>query len=220
MPRFELTQRHKTVAIVAPGWSLDREQCLILKEFDIFSIAIGNSYILFPEADIFYHADERWWVHHRDKVPCGKPLVSLGFHTRRKGKEVFQTCEHLGVDYVEQSPKFYGIDTLPGFVVMGTNSGYQALNLAVHARPRNILMVGFDLKKDPRHGENFNKSHFDGDHPPGVYRASPFENFTQWFTSANEPLAALGIRVYNCNYNSALECFPKVGLEECLSKLK
>lgn len=220
MPRFELTEKHQTVAIVAPGWSLDREQCLILKEFDIFSIAIGNSYKLFPEADIFYHADERWWKEHQTAIQSSKPKLSLGFHTRRKGRTVFQTCEHLGIDYIEQSPEHRGIDTTPGFVVMGTNSGYQALNLAAHAHPRNVLLLGFDLKKDPREGDNFGKSHFDGDHPPGVYRASPFNNFIKWFTLANEPLAALGIRVYNCNYNSALECFPKVGLEECLSKLK
>lgn len=219
MPRFELNEQHDNVAIVAPGWSLEREQCQMLRDNGIFSIAIGNSYKLFPEADILYHADERWWARHlEEKLPHTGPYVSLGFHSTRKGKAYFETCEHLGVDYLEQSEKPTGIDARPGYTVLGTNSGFHCLNMACHARPKNILLVGFDLKKDPREGDNFGKSHFDGDHPPGVYRISPFANFIQWFHSSTEHLADLGIRVYNCNYNSAMECFPKLGLEECLSK--
>lgn len=211
----------KIAAVVAPGWSLLREHCLMLAERDdITTIAIGNTHRVFPEAHLLYHADRRWWENDVAAQKFVGPKISVGTYVSRKGKTRLETCEDLGIDYVLESSHKVGFDLNPGHVVLGGHSGYQALNLAVHLQPEIILLVGFDLCADPREGVNQGKAHFDGDHPEGVYRKSPYGMFIRTLGSTKPFLADLGIRVYNCNRHSALECFEKVDLEKCLLSVR
>lgn len=219
---FKLLPSAKPItAVVAPGWSLTREQCLALQErSDINKIVIGNAHRLFPEADILYHADRRWWVSDLQAQNFKGHKVSVACMVPRKGRVSLETCEDLGVDYVRESRQSKGLDPEAGYVVLGGHSGYQAVNLAVHYQPKILLLVGFDLCLDPREGENKGRAHFDGDHPEGVYRKSPYGMFIRTLGSLKPSLATLGIRVYNCNQHSALECFEKVELEKCLLSVK
>lgn len=215
MPNF-IPHGHKhTVAVVAPGWSLTREQADLLEQHSIFTIAIGNAYKLFPKASVLYHADTRWWEAYDEAFKHPAHKVSMGQILMRRGEEVLETAEHLGVDYLLPSKSYVGLDQIPGTVVMGNNSGYQAMNLAAQYQPSSILMLGFDLCLDPEKGV----AHFDGNHPEGVYRRSPYHSFIASLSSMKEALSEQEIRVYNCNQHSALTCYQKMDLEECLTKL-
>ncbi len=180
---------------------------------------MGNAYKLCPLADILYHADERWWLGYPDALKFEGKKLAIGYTVSMKGKDVFKTLEHLGVDYISQSESYEGLETKPGHIVMGNNSGYQALGVAVQYKPKSIIMLGFDLCPDPRDGENKGKQHFDGDHPEGVKVITPWDGFVSLFNTLPPVLAKMGISVYNCSEGSALTCFEKIGLGECLTRL-
>lgn len=213
MPNFKLLDHAYDVALVAPGWSLTKEQCDLLVRSKIKTVAIGDVYKLLPSPSILYHADDRWWDHHKDKVKdlkCSKVSMSTFDNTKK-----IKTSEHLGVDYLLNSPHLHGFDMTPGWVVQSSSSGYQAFNLALHYHPFRVYLVGFDLCVNPQD----QTSHFDGNHPKPIYSKTPFDMFITSMESTIPYLSDLRITVYNCNQNSAMKAFPQMDLKECLSKI-
>lgn len=94
-------------------------------------------------------------------------------------------------------------------LMTGQNSGFQAINLAVLAGAKRIVLLGYDMKTAGA------KSHWFGDHPIQT-APSVFSAMINNFPSLVKPLAKLGVEVLNCTPGSALECFPKRALESVL----
>ncbi len=95
----------------------------------------------------------------------------------------------------------------------GANSGYQAINLAVHFGVRRILLLGYDMKLGPD-----GQSHHHPPHPHGMPNPKPSE-FKRWiknFGTMGPDLDRAGVEVTNCSLDTALDCFPKARLEEVL----
>lgn len=183
------------VVIIAPGPSLTKEQTDAVFNSGKFCIVIGNAWRLAPYADILYHCDKQWWDYHKG-VPgfCGDLKLSLE-HTE------FPDVQKIGM-----SAKMEGLDAAP-YVVTGSNSGFQALNLAYHFKPKKIILLGFDMKDRPDGTHNI-----DGDHPKEIRRGCSFDLFKRHFKIASEILEEEGIKVYNCTTDSALDCFEKAEL--------
>lgn len=99
-----------------------------------------------------------------------------------------------------------GLSLDPLRIHQGGNSGYQALNLAVLLGCARVLLVGYDMKGD----------HW---HPPHE-AVNPGEcEFARWrvnFETTIPDLERAGVEVLNCTPGSALECFPRANLEDCL----
>jgi hypothetical protein len=94
----------------------------------------------------------------------------------------------------------------------GGNSGFQALNLAVHFGARRVLLIGFDMTD--RYGVHwYGRANGNG-------RSNPAEwNFRRWraaFDTASVQLKAAGVQVLNASDLSVLTCFPKISLEQAL----
>ncbi len=85
------------------------------------------------------------------------------------------------------------------------NSGAQAINLAAHAGAWRILLLGFDMQRGAD-GEE----HFFGDHPSGLLRGSPYEQFVKGMWAMAAELHARGIEVLNGNPDSRLPYFRKL----------
>lgn len=104
-----------------------------------------------------------------------------------------------------------GLSLDPEFLVTGSNSGFQALNLAVLAGAATVILLGYD-GREPEPGQ---PSHWFGDHP----RREPvavFAKYRESFTSSAKALAAAGVRVINCSPGSAVEAFEKMELDDAL----
>lgn len=104
-----------------------------------------------------------------------------------------------------------GLSEDPGYLNHGSNSGYQAINLAVHLGAKRIVLLGYDMRLD-----NGRSNWHDEPRPfasPSLYDQS----MLPYFATLVEPLGKLGVEVVNCTPGSALECFPKATLEEALS---
>lgn len=88
-----------------------------------------------------------------------------------------------------------------------TSSGVVALEVArTRYQAERILLLGFD-----NHGTHYFGPYKDGlSNTPPARRLAHAKQFEQWGR------AHKGVTVLNCTPNSALECFPRKELDECL----
>jgi hypothetical protein len=187
--------------IIATGPSLSKEDCdKILKFKNKFKvIAINDAYTLFPEADLLYACDEKWWLHHEGvKNFKGKKCSMQPVYPH----EEIVFVENLGVN---------GISTKPGHIYNGRNSSYQAMNIALQLGCKEVYFLGLDMGF-----RDESKTHFFGNHPKKIQRYSDYSVFIKNFEIAAPLVAELGMKVFNCTKNSALKCFEYKPLEEVL----
>lgn len=103
-----------------------------------------------------------------------------------------------------------GLSEIPNGIHTGSNGGYQAINIAVLAGAKRILLIGYDMHYPS------GKSHWHRGHPmktPEVY----YSEYAKKFKTAIPQLARLGVEVINCSIGSKLTCFPIMPLGEALS---
>lgn len=181
------------------------------------AIAINTTFRMASWADVLYGCDGAWWRGHPEAAGFHGLKVTQDHDELGRSAQQRTTAMNLGlrmlrcdVDARGRS-KPLGLSTVPGTIRTGSNSGYQALNLAVQLGAARVLLLGFDAKLGPA-----GQTHWHGDHPKGIHRPSPFRQFIAAFTSAVADLQALGVDVLNCTPGSALECFPRADLAEVL----
>lgn len=95
-----------------------------------------------------------------------------------------------------------------GLISAGTNSALLAAHVAVEVfKASRLLLLGVDM----------GGTHFFGPHPAPLKNTTPqrFEQMKQQFSHWRPR----GVEVWNCNPESALECFPKMTLEDALARL-
>ncbi len=153
-------------------------------------IVINTSYKLAPWADVLYACDSRWW-----RWNAGAPTFTGMKFALTKDSGRWPGVTVLAKTGIE------GIETKPHALRTGANSGYQAINLAVHLGAARIVLLGYDMQT----GYN-GKQHWHKDHPNN--QPSPYGTFARYFKSAVAPLEALGVEVVNCTPKSAITCFP------------
>jgi hypothetical protein len=174
-----------------------------------YVIAINRSLEVLPHAHILYWTDWLFYKANADKIKAHRAVRKIT--ALRRGDR-----DH---DYdVKRDPieiwKFTGADGLdrsPGCLRHGNNSGFAAINLAVHFGAQRIYLLGYDMRARPD-----GKMHWHSGHV--FLRNGPraLDNMLPYFPSLIEPLRRLGIQVINLNPDSRIECFPKRPLLEVL----
>lgn len=106
-----------------------------------------------------------------------------------------------------------GLATDPRAVHTGGNSGYQALNVALHCGAPRWLLLGFDMQLGPG-----GRAHFHGAHPGAMNNpdAGTIRGWIRAFETLPAQLAALGVEVINCSRDTALTSFPRATIQEAL----
>ncbi len=186
-----------TVLCVASGPSLTQEDVDYCRGRVDAAIAVNTSYERVQWAYALYAADAQWWHWHKGAPTFEGARYSLSSEAAKWGVSILRNA---GTSGLELSPD--GLKT-------GKNSGFQAINLAVHFGANRIVLLGYDMKPGSK-GEQ----HWHPDHPHR--NASPFSVFLKEFTSIVEPLRALSIDVVNCTPGSALKAFPCRPLREAM----
>jgi len=200
-----------TIVCLAPGPTLTAEAVgLVLRAPRTPVIAINDAHRLAPWAEVLYSSDRRWWAYY-DGVPSyGGQRVAVG--TRVGDRAPVHVRSGVSVLVLEHTGQ-HGLDVDPRGLRTGGNSGYAAVNLAVHLGARRILLVGYTL------GPVGGRSHFFGRHPAGLdeSRAEHYADFRAAFATIVAPLAQLGIEVLNCTPGSHLDVFPHADLRTALA---
>jgi hypothetical protein len=189
------------VVILATGPSLTVEDVEYCQD-KARVIAVNDAYRLAWWADALYACDAKWWHWHRGVPAFPKPKWSLEHSAWSAYRAAYPDVQRL------QNTGPQGLEHNPSGLKNGRNSGYQAINLAVHYGAARILLLGYDMQA--RKGQ----THFFGDHPNK--QQSPYAQFRRAFESMVKPLAKRGVSVVNCSPASVLSAFPKLPLRQAL----
>lgn len=190
----------ETVVCIGTGPSLTPEDVAYCQG-KAHVIAIKHAVEWAPWADVLYACGSdgsKWWTRNREAVEA---FGGLRYTLDPAAERWAQVLAQTGVT---------GLETEPTGIRTGRNSGYQAINLAVHFGARRIVLLGYDMQPDAQ-----DRDHFFGQHWHGS--RVPFRVFTDLFASLVEPLCALGVEVLNATRRTALTCFPRVTLAEALA---
>jgi len=187
--------------VAASGPSLTSEICAKLpKEQTIAVSDVGR--LLMPDAAILYSCDAAWWKHHRGAPGFrGERWSSHGSSIHDNKREVGQL---YGLNLIAGRDG-QGFSSDPTVIHYGSNSGFQAVNLALNLGAEYVVLVGFDMRG----------GHFFGAHPRGLRNSTSYRNFITAFERAARRMPD-GVRIVNATPNSALRCFPMVDLDEAL----
>jgi hypothetical protein len=189
----------ETIYIVGGGPSLNGFNFSSLK--DKVTIAVNKSFKYLSNPSAVYWSDTRvyqWYHEELDKLNClkvtNKPLPSGA----------------PGVVNLLNTGK-HGLDKDPRCIRDGGNSGYAAMNLAYHLGAKKIVLLGFDMKIEK------NASHFHGGYEQ--LTKSPDDSLYKRlmlpsFESISKDLEEVKVKVYNASHESAIECFPKIRLDQ------
>lgn len=207
-----------TIVCIGGGPSLTKEQVEYCHG-KARVIAINDAYRIAPWADILYFCDDKWW----EKYGHGAKLANWqGMIVRLEGKEGskqdfgdkrIKVMRNMDVPAIPgQKPKGGLCDQRDGLRT-GKNSGYQAINLAVHLGAKLILLIGYDM------GATRDRTHWFGDHPGGT---SPkvYDDMLPFFDALPKALAAKGVQVVNCTGGGRLIALPRKRLQDALPQFE
>lgn len=182
----------ETAYILGCGPSLNIDDVSLLQGRRV--IAINDAYRLAPWAEVLYFCDQKWWDEHKMDVLdrfVGRMIVTMsnlihGVKTLRCTGDT-------------------GLETDPGAVRHGSNSGFQCINLAYHLGATRIVLLGYDMRV------NGHKLHWC--HRRDMQTADGFQRtlsnvMLPKFQSIVQPLAEAGVEVINCTPRSALTLWP------------
>lgn len=171
-------------------------------------IAIKEAYLLAPWADVLYAGDAKWWRAHAGAMDFAGLKYTIA---QDPDQEQVGDWPDL---HVLRNTGDGGLESDPTGLRTGYNSGYQAVNLAVHLGAAKIVLLGFDCWRGPSGDQNWFerfpylvKSH---------HVESPYPIFLQAFAGLVEPLKAAGVQVINASRWTMLRSFPFLSLEEAL----
>lgn len=168
-------------------------------------IAIKENYELCPWADIVYGCDRPWWEH-RKGLPEFKGLKVCWGGNKLTGYPDIRRVK-IALGEKGSGKKFSDRLSLePGTVGGGSNSGFQALNLAVQSGSKLILLVGFDLTT--RYGAHwYGRNRWMGANNPDEVTVKGWRDA---FECSLPLLVGLGVKVYNASDVSELKAFQKI----------
>lgn len=193
-----------TVIVAATGPSLTPEVAEICKDHGAI-IAVNDAYKLLPDAPVLYACDNAWWRVHKG---CPDFKGEKWSTHNPKGNDKLQVAKLYGLRLIagRRGP---GFSSDPSVIYYGDNSGFQAVNLAIHFGAKRIVLVGFDMRQVG------SQQHFFGSHPHPLRRSSSYSVFVKAFHNASAAVPN-GAKIINATPGSALKSFPFMSLQEAL----
>ncbi len=189
----------ETVAILGCGPSLSPVDFDALRDSGQRVIAINDAIFEYPDADVLYFCDKKWWdgaFGRRDRVE--KLGIPFSLVTLENDIPNVYRLRNTGA---------LGFDPDPRSLRHGSNSGYQAIHLAVHLGAARIILHGFDMRIV--RGELHAMVRRERQDAAGFGRVLREEMLPK-FQSLVDPLRERGVEVINATPGSALTCWPQM----------
>jgi len=177
-------------------------------------IAINDSWRLAPWAEVLYFCDGTWW----DRQQADNPRSyngAYGFHDMIYAGFWVTTSQrfrdHPQVHTLRLSGQL-GLETDPAALKHGSNSGYQAINLAYHYGAKKIILLGYDMRADAK-----GRTHWHNEERPDDFVKIMEQSMLPCFPSLVDPLVDAGVEVINATPASALKVWPQVPFLKALA---
>jgi hypothetical protein len=190
MPRLFEDQ---TVVCIGGGPSLSQTQLDQVHASSAPAIAINNAYEVAPWAAILYGADLQWWEWHDGAREFEGIRITTDIKAAARFNLIYMPGDRREGFSLDPARLSYGPERC-------SNSGYQAINLAILGGARRILLIGYDMRVVN------GAAHWFGEHPNG--QRSPYAAFVRGFDTTREQVIRLGVEVVNCTPGSALKAYP------------
>ncbi len=214
----------ETCVILGGGPSLTLEQVEQVHVEHAFGharcIAVNACYLLAGWSDLSYFADAQFWAWHTQ----GTPMIGLTAAQVRERFAAFKG-EKCSIQSQAESIKDervhilrnrdgtlhgFGLSADPRALVTGRNSGVQALQVAILAGAKTVILLGFDGRPTTA-----GKTHWHGSHPLPT-PDDAYWHYRNSFTHAAQAIKAAGVRVINCSPDSAIDAFETMDLDDAL----
>lgn len=207
----------QTCVILASGPSLNDEQIELVRKASPRVIAINKEFQTYPEADILYCCDLKFWRWHKGCRDFNGIRLSQDARVQRDLDPDIEWVEASVNPFAGEPFKTGGFDPDPERVRTGFHSGYQAVHVALHLNPAKIILLGYDMKPGPNGETHHHGGHRDPESGKryGV-REEEYPRRMKVMPTILPEVERRGIPVINCTPGSALECFPKARLYETL----
>ena len=166
------------------------------------TIAINKAILFYPDADVLYWTDGRFYTWYKNEVDNYKGLK----YSLKGGSQYTQDINIL------KKGEAHGLSKDPQTLSHGFNSGYAAINLAYHLGAKRIILLGFDM------GSDGTLTHFHDGYPSrstgeAIYR----DRFIPSFNELKTDIKELNLTILNASPYSKLNVFPKITLDQALS---
>ena len=169
-------------------------------------IVINDSFQLIPDADLLYFCDSKWWFSRKAQVNA----VFTGRHAATMENDI----DHM---WILRNTGQLGIEEDPSGLRHGSNSGYQAINLAYHLGCKEIYLLGYDMRVD---GQRMHWNDRPERQQPAIFAQQLQRIMLPCFNSLAPELKRLGVRVVNCTPDSMLRVFPYEKLSSVLRRIE
>ncbi|RWF44291.1 MAG: methyltransferase domain-containing protein [Mesorhizobium sp.] len=191
-----------TAFVLAGGASVKNLDLSLLKGRRV--IAINSAHLTYPDADILFFADQRWWtdVGRNEQAFKGRIVTTSNGGPR----------DVLRLEKIDPAK---GIATKPTQVALSRTSVSGAINILVHLGCKRIVLLGVDGKV----GADGQRHHHGGKYPWPMVKAC-FDHHAEEFRAIAPSLKAAGVEVINANPDSAIGVWPKVPFQEVISMLQ
>ena len=179
----------RAMTCIASGPSLCAEDVEAVRSLARPTIVTNNTWKMAPWADVLLGFDAKWHKTYAEE------LVAF------EGERVTCTANNLGVESLAHQLWFnpYG------------NSGTAAIMLAITCGATEVLLLGFDAKP-----AEDGRLHWHPNHPEPLTNARSVKTWPGKFERVSAHAKHRGCRVLNASRDTALDCFPRVNLDEFL----
>ena len=184
----------RTVFVLASGPSLTSEDVASVRtyaEANECPVAVTNTtYRLAPWADLLFFYDRQWWRVHEQEVleTFAGDLVTMADAKHQRVLSLVGT--HFNAY---------------------KNSGGGAINFAVHAGAKRIVLLGLDGQYAPDGRRHWHLQ------DPRLGNAGALPRFIRQFPSLAASAASQKVEVLNASRETGLTCFRRVALESIIS---
>ena len=186
-------------------------------------IAVNDSYLLAPWADVLYFADARWWKWQMDGIRRRWVGTAISWTAEQVSQAIKEfaglkvTIFATGMEVTDpeilmlRNAGEEGLSTDPCSLANGRNGGYQAVNIAILAGGNPIILVGYD-------GSSVEKlTHWFGDHPIQTAEAT-VKGYVKHYRTMLPILKRVGVEVLNATPGSSIDAFPRLDLKTALER--
>lgn len=173
---------------IASGPSLTKEDCELVRQSGIKTIAVNNSWEIAPFCDYIYAGDKKWWSIYFNKITIGAERWTCSTDAANTYKINYHIA---GGAY---------------------NSGMRAIQFGIFKGFKNIALLGYDCSL--KNGIHWHGKHIDKKlRNPNKEKVSKWKD---QFMRVSSQAIKNGVNVSNCSRYTELDCFKIMKLEEAL----
>lgn len=207
-----------TIACLATGPSFSPQQADVARAKGFTLFGCNNVWKDVPDLALLYACNEGWWNHYWSD--------ELAKYPAQKWTTNKVAAQKYGLNWIDEKDA-PGLSADPECIHHGHGSGFTMVNLAFLMGASRIVLLGYDLKYAADYkGQDRNpgstpRHYFAGGEYPSALRHWPFWSIERGvhveMLKIYQSVADQGlVEIVNCSPGSALECFPKMRIEDVL----